>query len=197
MHRRKIKFALTRNVKQPKREEGSAGIDFFVPFFSKDFYKSLYEYNPDLNMFKWDVDLFKSELSDKNNDDVEFDSAKEKYIYLCESEDIVIPSGIICQMEKSDDPNMDVALIAHNKSGIATKLKLVKGAQVVDYSYRGEILMHLLNESGDMVKIEYGQKILQFVETPIFTSKIDIVKVSDINLNTNRGAGWAGSTGIK
>jgi hypothetical protein len=110
-----IKFTRTREVSLPLRGHANdAGIDFFVPTFDSDFIKDLKLKNPDLF------------LTDINNSLVKFDDAEGlNYIPLSSLSRINIPSGVYCQMEEAGR-----ALIAHNKSGVASKLGLLVGACV-------------------------------------------------------------------
>lgn len=110
-------------------------------------------------------------------------------------EDICIPAGIKSKFDKN------LALIAANKSGVATKNKLIFGAQVIDTAYQGEWHFHLINWSKHEQRIEFGKKIIQFVPTVISN---DLHTVEDLvlttedkffNEKTNRGAGGFGSTG--
>ena len=103
----------------------------------------------------------------------------------------LIPSGI-----KANVPN-GYALIAMNKSGVATKKSLVVGACVVDSDYQGEIHMHLINVGNYSVKVVPGEKLVQFLLVPI--EHCDIREVSESELfefETVRGAGGFGSTGV-
>ena len=99
----------------------------------------------------------------------------------------LIPSGIIAEVPKG------YALIAFNKSGVATKYQLMVGACVVDESYRGEIHIHVINVGDQPVVIEPGDKLVQFILIPMFYDIIEEVK--ELELNTERGAGGFGSTG--
>lgn len=74
---------------------------------------------------------------------------------------VLIPSGI-----KANIPN-GFMFTAFNKSGVASKLGLLVGAQVCDSGYQGEIHINLHNVSHNIVKLEPGQKIVQFILTPI------------------------------
>jgi dUTPase len=56
---------------------------------------------------------------------------KDGVIYIAPRADIVIPSGICSKFPAN------LALIANNKSGVATKKKLIFGASVIDTSYQG------------------------------------------------------------
>lgn len=107
--------------------------------------------------------------------------------------DIKIPAGI-----KSKFPN-NVACVAYNKSGIATKKKLVVGAAVIDCAYQGEWHLHLINTSDETQTIEFGQKIVQFIPQIIDTSDVVISNLPENEFfteTTDRGAGGFGSTGV-
>ena len=175
-----IKFLKTRNVKSPSRaNKYDAGIDFYVPEFTEEFLKDLREKNPDIAIL-------------------------ENSIVLRPGERVLIPSGIHCQMAS---PHR--ALIAANKSGVATKFGLIFGAQVVDFEYQGEIHLSIINtnkgitHSGkEIIQITPGMKILQFLEMPIFNSELEIadnLSVKDFydNIETTRAAGGFGSTDHK
>src|SRR5574344_675222 len=72
---------------------------------------------------------------------------------------VLIPSGVKVIVPSG------YALIAMNKSGVATKKKLIVGACVVDEGYTNEVHIHLINTSDDecCVDINPGDKIVQFV----------------------------------
>jgi dUTP pyrophosphatase len=80
-----------------------------------------------------------------------------------------------------------------NKSGISTKLNLIKGAELVDQDYRGNIMIHLFNIGSDHVELKDGMKIAQLVVRPVLISEWK--KVDSIDINTERGEGKFGSTG--
>ena len=163
----KIKFLKTRDVKSPSRANKlDAGIDFYVPELTDEFVKILREKNPHIDVWQH------SEIG--------------RHIPLAPQQRILIPSGIHCQMEKPG-----TALIAANKSGVATKTGLIFGAQVVDFEYQGEIHLSLINTSNVAVEITSGMKILQFIETPVIQSEILIMEMSVENFyknSTTRGA---------
>lgn len=103
---------------------------------------------------------------------------------------VLIPSGIKAKVPEG------YALIAMNKSGVATKLGLVVGACVVDSDYQGEIHIHLVNVSDKCVPLEPGQKIVQFLLVPVEHCGINIVPIEKLyDAKTARGAGGFGSTG--
>ncbi len=164
-----MKFTIVRNVTTPKRaHDNDAGIDFFVPTFDEDFLKDLHNKNPE-SIDKYYV------LGGK--------------LSIYPKADVLIPSGIKCELP------VNTALIAFNKSGVATKKKLVVGAATVDEGYRGEIHIHLINTSINEVIIEEGDKIVQFVLIPVIYEKLELVSNEEFNTNTERCDGGFGSTG--
>jgi dUTP pyrophosphatase len=86
------------------------------------------------------------------------------------------------------------ALLVFNKSGRATKLKLNKGAEVIDSGYRGEIHIHLFNHSDKEAVIKKGEKIAQLLLVRIWAGQPEEVEWLD---ESPRGSGGFGSTGIK
>ena len=158
-----IRFLKIRNVKSPERAyKYDAGIDFFVPEFNASFIKDLKKKNPII----FEYSIFKNVIG--------FDEEKGKnYVLLSPQLRIMIPSGIKSKMD-----TVGKALIASNKSGIATKYGLVFGAQTVDYSYMGEIHISVINTSDKTVKIYEDMKLSQFIETPVFFSNIEIKDIT-------------------
>lgn len=86
-------------------------------------------------------------------------------------------------------------LAVYNKSGVSTKLKLSKGAELIDSDYRGNCHIHLYNNSDVLVHISKGQKIAQLVMRQVWMG--DIQEVKEISTNTERATGGFGSTGDK
>lgn len=108
--------------------------------------------------------------------------------------DILIPSGI-----KVDVPE-GYALIAMNKSGIATKMKLRTGACCVDTGYRSEVHIHLFNDGPYDVVLDGGMKIIQFVLVKIGTHQSYEISPEEYEKrmeDSERGEGGFGSTGVK
>ena len=176
-----IKFLKIRNVTSPTRAyEFDAGIDFYVPEFCQKFLDDLMDRNPDADLMGVG------------------DERVEKIAVPAHGR-IMIPSGIKSRMA---EPGR--ALIAANKSGVATKKGLIFGAQVVDYTYKGEIHLSLINTTDKDIMISEGQKILQFVECPVYNSEVEIVEYTNHSegnfydgLQDDRGAGGFGSTDKK
>ena len=178
-----IKYILIRDVHKPTRgTEEAAGIDFYVPEYNESFLKDLIEKNAG-NASK--IDYFvENVLTDK----------KRLGMRLKPQGRILIPSGVKTYLEPG------TALIAANKSGIASKYGLVFGAQVVDSDYTGEIHISIINTSDEPYLIFTGDKLIQFIHTPVLLSSLDEVTKEEYNKlheNSQRGSGGFGSTGIR
>lgn len=109
-------------------------------------------------------------------------------IYLVSGADITIPSGIKVEVPKG------YALIAFNKSGIATKKHLQVGACVVDEDYQGEIIIHLRYIGKQDTTIYPGDKIIQFLLIPVFLDTVEVVDQVHTQIS-ERAEGGFGSTG--
>ena len=219
-----IKFLKCRNVKDPNRKYPTdAGIDFFVPKFDKEFVEDLKEKNEAL--FNSNVSNHSNinsgfavansgelqftggtgtgtcvtyDLNDYNETIFKFDEEKgELYFILVPHARVLIPSGLHSRMAKEGR-----ALIAANKSGIASKKGVIFGAQVVDYTYQGEIHINVINTSTENVRIYENMKLIQFIETPIFNNEIKVITEDDEddfiefykNMKRDRECGGFGST---
>lgn len=111
-------------------------------------------------------------------------------IKLFPGEHALIPSGIKVQVPEG------YALIAFNKSGVATKHRLAVGACVVDEDYEGELHIHVYNTSNNkVVEIEPGMKLTQFVLTPVNYQNVEEVDEFP-ERQSDRGSGGFGSTGL-
>lgn len=161
-----IEFLKIKDVKDPIRELGNAGIDIFIPNCDKDFIKELIE---------------KNEIVDFTEDE----------LIIKPLSSILIPSGLKSKFEN------DMALLVTNKSGIALKKQLITGACVIDSSYQGEILIHLINVSLKEVRIKFGEKIVQIVPYKINNQDHSIALNQEdfYREKSNRGEGGFGSTG--
>lgn len=111
-----------------------------------------------------------------------------KSITLQSGQAALIPSGVKAHVPK------DRALVAFNKSGVATKLGLVVGACVVDEDYEGEIHLHVINSTNGDVTVNPGMKLVQFILLPVDYTVPEVVDEL-LPRNTERGAGGFGSTG--
>ncbi len=101
---------------------------------------------------------------------------------------IMIPSGIKMKVPKNH------CLIFKNKSGIATKNKLLVGACVVDSDYRNEVFFNLHNVGKENQTLQFGQKIIQGKLEKVIKTKVVKVK-NNFKDKTSRRGGF-GSTGL-
>ena len=167
-----VKFLKVLDTKNPERTFGNAGIDVFVPNFSTAFMMKLLEKNPDLAAYDFEG------------------------FWVNPGQGILIPLGL-----KTRFSNPNIALEATNKSGVATKKKLLFGATLVDYSYQGEIHAHLINVGREPQKIKFGEKIIQFVPRLIDIEDHEITEGMTKeefykDFESERGEGAFGSTGV-
>ena len=102
---------------------------------------------------------------------------------------INIPSGIKVDVQPG------FALIAFNKSGVASKTGLVAGACVIDSGYEGEMHLNMINTSNDDVLIQPGAKILQFIQLPISCEPLERAEEDQMWNRSTRGSAGFGSTG--
>lgn len=108
--------------------------------------------------------------------------------------DIVVPKrgDAIIPLDLRFDIPFGWDLAVYNKSGIALKKKLTKGAELIDSDYRGTVHIHFFNNSDVDVEIKKGDKISQLVMRPVWMG--DVVECEDIDTDTERGEGAFGST---
>ena len=223
-----LKFLKTRNVKSPTRAHSTdAGVDFYVPEANSEFIDDFVKKNighdyiligeylfndiimtTTMHVSKNDelenlYSLFDNMLSavyfdyclnDKNVtiEDIKVASFK---IIVPGHERILVPSGIKTYIEPAAS-----ALIATNKSGVATKKGVVVGATTVDSHYSGEVHLSVINTNSYEIEIECNNKLVQFIHTPVLLSMPTEVSINEYNNLTNsvdRGDGGFGSTGLK
>jgi dUTP pyrophosphatase len=126
-------------------------------------------------------------------------------LVLNPGERTLIPSGLKVSLPKG------YALIAFNKSGIASKKGLIVGACVVDEDYQGEVHLNMINtnqpseyhENGMYVKytgtidINPGDKLTQFILIPVnYAMPEEVEHLENLYASeTERGEGGFGSTG--
>jgi dUTP pyrophosphatase len=171
-----VKFFKARDVKSPVRGTSeAAGIDFYVPNYTEQFENDFKEKNSGI---KYEINADRTGMK----------------IWIAPGERILVPSGIHTWMEPG------TALIAANKSGVATKKGLIFGAQVVDSDYAGEVHISIINVGTQSQVIECGDKLIQFIHTPVLLSNLEMVDDSEFNKlhdKSLRGEGGFGSTGTK
>ena len=184
-----MQFIKTRDVKDPVRNVGeNAGIDVYIPENTEEFKKDFLAKNPG---FEAPETLDESDITPRLLGKSYFFKGQ---IIIAPHQDAIIPSGIRSKF------GPELALIANNKSGIATKRKLVFGASVIDASYQGEWHLHLINTSDVYQVVKCGEKVIQFIPHLISTEPVEVLDLTPEEFyteKTSRGEGWQGSTGIK
>lgn len=119
-------------------------------------------------------------------------------LYACIQEPVVIapgdtawiPTGIAVEVPKG------CAGLIYARSSLGTKRGLAPANKVgvVDSDYRGELTVVLLNHGSEVQTIENGERIAQFLITPVITpTYTEVEELSD----TIRGTKGFGSTGTK
>lgn len=189
-----IQFIKTRDVKDPVRNVAeNAGIDFYIPEANDEFIADLAKKNIS-GSFLDDKLYSKTDKNVEGRIRYSYFDYDTNEIFIAPHCSVIIPTGI-----RSKFPN-NLALIANNKSGIATKKQLIFGASVIDASYEGEWHIHLINTSNEYQSIKCGTKAIQFIPHIISTDEIEIVNKTPEEFykysTSSRGEGWQGSTGI-
>jgi len=131
------------------------------------------------------MDLFYCPNDESNNN-----FNKKDEIRIGPGSGSVIPTGLKIGVPKG------YMLEIKNKSGVATKQRLVVGACVVDSGYDGEIFVNLNNIGTSVKAIVPGQKIAQAVLVPVETCDVEEIKQDNVyGEQTLRASGGFGSTG--
>ena len=107
---------------------------------------------------------------------------------IAPGETAFVPTGIALEVPKG------CAGLVYARSGLACKRGLAPANKVgvVDSDYRGEIIVALHNHGKDPQTIENGERVAQFVITPVLTPAYEIAE--DLS-DTARNQGGFGSTG--
>lgn len=168
-----LKYVKIRDVKDPNRGTNkSAGLDLFVPSDLKTL--------PNIS-----GGAFLTLAVNKDN-------KPELAIRVNPHCHVLIPSGLHFNVPQGH------ALIAFNKSGVASKLGLDVGACVIDEDYTGEVHISLFNITDNPVDIFANQKIVQLLLLKV--DYCNAIQVNDLNtlyhnVESERGSGGFGSTG--
>ena len=117
-------------------------------------------------------------------------------LYACLEEAVTIqpgevywvPTGIALEVPKG----CAGLVYARSSMGVKRGLAPANKVGVVDSDYRGEIKVVLLNHSKQPQTLEPGERVAQFVITPVLTPAYE--EAEDLS-DTSRGIGGFGSTG--
>ena len=177
-----LKYTTIREVQAPERAHPTdAGIDFFMPVFTEEFKKDLLRLEANFN-----------NLSEKEQVGfAEFYSSAE--LFVPPQSNLLIPSGV-----KVEIPYGYMGLFL-NKSGIASKMNLVIGGQVIDCFFSGEVHIDLHNVGYQSRILFPGQKIAQMVLVPVLLCDLTLVGEDQLydwmKQEEYRDSGGHGSTG--
>ena len=119
-------------------------------------------------------------------------------LYYC-GPDVTIPSGSNAKLGTGlrIELPMGYYLQIANRSGVATKMGLLKGAEICDFLYNGEIIVNLHNPSSTTVTIESGMKIAQCLLLPVPDWSFEEASADyTLNKGTLRAEKGFGSSGI-
>ena len=107
---------------------------------------------------------------------------------IAPGETAFVPTGIALEVP------VGCAGLIYARSGLACKRGLAPANKVgvVDSDYRGEIIVALHNHGKDSQTIENGERVAQFVITPVLTPAYEIAEELT---DTARNQGGFGSTG--
>lgn len=110
-------------------------------------------------------------------------------VTLAPGERALIPTGLAVSI-----PQGYVGLV-FARSGLAVKqgVALSNGVGVIDWDYRGEVKVGLVNLGRETFTVEHGARIAQMVVLPV--EQMALREVAELD-DTDRGAGGFGSTGI-
>ncbi len=113
----------------------------------------------------------------------------EESITIPPGERRAIPVGVAIEPQA-----LNVAGFVYSRSGLGAKrgLTVSQGVGVIDPDYRGEIIVSLLNTSGEERTVSRGERIAQIVFQPFF--RPTLVEVDQLGA-TVRGSGGFGHTG--
>ena len=188
-----FKFVRVRDVHVPTRaNQGDAGMDFYVP--------------NDLtvdDLIKCNTTTYVGNCSITDHIQV---PSNEVYGLINESDDLfsiligphatcVIPSGICGILE----PEASM-LQANDKSGVSSKKKLKVTASIIDSPYTGEIHHVVFNTTNEIVEINLGEKLVQYIHIPIYLTQPYEISDSEFEklktekeLKSGRGSDGMGS----
>lgn len=109
-------------------------------------------------------------------------------VTIAPGETAFVPTGIALEVP------VGCAGLIYARSGLACKGGLAPANKVgvVDSDYRGEIIVALHNHGGQPRTIGQGERIAQFIITPVLTPAYEAAQELG---NTARGTGGFGSTG--
>lgn len=188
-----FKFVRVRDVHVPTRaNQGDAGIDFYVP--NDLTLEDLIKCNTNTYIGDWSIT---DHINVPSN---EVYGLINEADYLCRiligpHATCVIPSGICGILEPESS-----MLQANDKSGVSSKKKLKVTASIIDSPYTGEIHHVVFNTTNKPVRIDLGEKLVQYIHIPIYLTQPYEINMSEFEklktekeLKSGRGSDGMGS----
>ena len=190
-----FKFVRVRDVHVPTRaNQGDAGIDFYVP--NDLTVDDLIKCNTNTYIGNWSITSYIKITVPAG----EVYCFVDDVVNLCNiligpHATCVIPSGICGILE----PEASM-LQANDKSGVSSKKKLKVTASIIDSPYTGEIHHVVFNTTNEVVEINLGEKLVQYIHIPIYLTQPDEINMSEFEklktekeLKSGRGSDGMGS----
>ena len=112
----------------------------------------------------------------------------EAPVTIAPGETAWIPTGLALEVPKG----CAGLIYARSSMGVKRGLAPANKVGVIDSDYRGEIRVVLLNHGKQTQVVEHGERVAQFLITPVLTPGYE--EVEELS-NTDRGIGGFGSTG--
>lgn len=118
-------------------------------------------------------------------------SSNEESIIIEPNKRKMIPTGLSMSYD-----NMNYYMRIAPRSGLTVKNSIDVGAGVIDFDYRGEIKVVLMNNGTEDFIVKKNMKIAQMI--PTMTISPNNAKITEVQeqTETQRGAGGFGSTGL-
>lgn len=108
---------------------------------------------------------------------------------IAPGERVCVPTGISVQPEC---PGLAGFLYSRSGLGAREGLTVAQGVGLIDPDYTGEILVMLLNTSGEERTLRHGERMAQLVFQPVVRPDWEVVERLE---DTERGSGGFGHTG--
>lgn len=105
----------------------------------------------------------------------------------------IIPTGLYFEIPENYEIQVRSRSSLSAKHGVA----VLNSPGTIDSDYRGEIGVILINHSDNAFTINDGDRIAQgIISSVVGKNFVNLIKVDEIDINTDRGTGGYGSTGI-
>ncbi len=116
-------------------------------------------------------------------------AAVEKSVILKPLERALIPTGLVLEIPEGYEGQV------RPRSGLALKkgVTVLNSPGTIDWDYRGEVKVLLINLGTEEVVINRGDRIAQLVISPV--SKVSVVEAEELGTTLRGGKGF-GSTGM-